>query len=127
MRRAGSWTQAKCLKIGNTVVPQRIQRKRSKGWRVPPNTIYVGRRLKWENPYWLGVTLQSRHGAHPNMTPEEALKLYRHAVPHLLEQSRGRLEVSELGGKNLMCWCELGKPCHADVLLELANSVDGKP
>lgn len=29
---------------------------------------------------------------------------------------------AELRGKNLACWCALDAPCHADVLLELANS-----
>lgn len=28
----------------------------------------------------------------------------------------------ELKGKNLMCWCPLGEPCHADILLQIANS-----
>ena len=27
----------------------------------------------------------------------------------------------ELRGKDLMCWCPLDRPCHADVLLEIAN------
>jgi hypothetical protein len=27
----------------------------------------------------------------------------------------------ELGGHNLACWCKPGTPCHADVLIELAN------
>lgn len=31
--------------------PQRIQRKREKGWKMPPNTIYVGRGSKWGNPF----------------------------------------------------------------------------
>lgn len=26
-----------------------------------------------------------------------------------------------LGGQNLACWCPLDQPCHADVLLEIAN------
>lgn len=30
--------------------------------------------------------------------------------------------VKELRGKNLACWCKNGEPCHADVLLELANA-----
>lgn len=33
--------------------------------------------------------------------------------------SKERLSV--LRGKNLACWCKVGDPCHADVLLELAN------
>ena len=28
---------------------------------------------------------------------------------------------AELRGKNLACFCPLDQPCHADVLLELAN------
>ena len=27
-----------------------------------------------------------------------------------------------LAGKNLACWCPLDQPCHADVLLKIANS-----
>lgn len=31
-------------------------------------------------------------------------------------------EISaELAGKDLMCWCAEGQPCHADVLIEIAN------
>jgi len=33
-----------------------------------------------------------------------------------------RAEIREaLRGKNLGCWCKPGTPCHADVLLEVAN------
>ena len=31
--------------------PRRVQRKRYKGWRLPPNTVYVGRGSKWGNPF----------------------------------------------------------------------------
>ncbi len=27
----------------------------------------------------------------------------------------------ELAGRDLACWCPLDGPCHADVLLEVAN------
>lgn len=30
----------------------------------------------------------------------------------------------DLKGKNLACWCKPGDPCHADVLLEIANGPD---
>lgn len=36
--------------------PQRIQRKRTKGWRMPDNTVYVGRGSKWGNPFKVGDT-----------------------------------------------------------------------
>ncbi|KMS57958.1 hypothetical protein V473_07255 [Sphingobium cupriresistens LL01] len=31
-------------------------------------------------------------------------------------------EIANLRGKNLACWCPLDQPCHADVLLEIANA-----
>lgn len=35
-------------------------------------------------------------------------------------------KLLQLRGKNLACWCPIGAPCHADVLLELANApIDG--
>lgn len=36
-------------------IPQRVQRRRTKGWRMPDNTIYVGRGSKWGNPYTLEI------------------------------------------------------------------------
>jgi hypothetical protein len=30
-------------------------------------------------------------------------------------------DLVQLRGKNLACYCRIGQPCHADVLLELAN------
>ncbi|QOT15911.1 DUF4326 domain-containing protein [Paenarthrobacter sp. YJN-5] len=114
--------------------PQRIQRKRTKGWRMPENTVYVGRGSKWGNPFAVGsdfiiserfgygtaqlLTLSSLH-------PDDAVTLYglwianhhRADGPH---PHRG-MARDELAGKNLACWCPLDQPCHADVLLELAN------
>lgn len=29
--------------------------------------------------------------------------------------------AKDLRGHNLACWCKPGTPCHADVLLEIAN------
>ena len=37
-----------------TARPMRIQRRRIKGWRMPENTVYVGARSKWENPFRAG-------------------------------------------------------------------------
>jgi len=33
------------------MTPQRIQRTRTKGWRMPPNTVYIGRPSKWGSPF----------------------------------------------------------------------------
>lgn len=88
--------------------PRRIQRKRTKGWRMPPNTVYVGRGTAWGNPYTV-----AKHGR------KEAVTLYA----AIFNDGRGLLRMRrELRGKNLACFCPLDQPCHADVLLELANA-----
>ncbi len=98
--------------------PKRIQRKRTKGWKMPPNTVYVGRPTKWGNPYREGQLNALR-----TITRQEAVEWYRRFVKaNQQSDQRFRLPLSELLGKHLACWCPLDQPCHADVLLEIANS-----
>lgn len=88
---------------------KRIQRQRTRGWRMPENTVYVGRPTRWGNPYRIG-----RQGG-----AAECVRAYRswlRTMPILLQDIR-----TQLRGKNLACWCPLDQPCHADVLIELAN------
>lgn len=115
------------------MTPKRIQRKRVKGWKMPSNTKSVTRPGKWGNPFkvvkfggcyrvWSAI-----HGAFvglrefggkvydPRLAAKEAVRLYREGLPF------STLDVSELRGYNLACFCKEGDPCHADVLLELAN------
>ena len=90
-------------------MPSRIQVKRKKGFRLPSGTVYVGRPTKWGNPFRPG----------PGVTPAQAVAKYRgyvRARPELM------MALSELAGKNLACWCKLDQPCHADILLKLANA-----
>ncbi len=84
--------------------PQRIQLKRAKGWKMPPNTVKVSRPGKWGNPF----TFANSGSVHP------AIRFACEVAP--------LLDVTPLRGKNLACFCSLDRPCHADVLLELANS-----
>ena len=39
--------------------PKRIQRSRSKGWKMPANAIYDGRPTVWGNPYVVGSELMN--------------------------------------------------------------------
>lgn len=80
---------------------KRVQRSRRKGARMPKDVVYVGRPGKWGNPY----------------TTADAIRLYSRYV--VQEIFHGRLDIAELRGKSLACWCPLDQPCHADVLLEL--------
>jgi hypothetical protein len=97
--------------------PKRIQRRRTKGWRMPPNTVYVGRPTAWRNPFAIGSWWPLVPG-HFVRDAAHAVELFRDDyVPWFTRH----VDLEPLRGKDLACWCPLDGPCHADVLLELAN------
>lgn len=117
---------------------------------MPANTIYVGRPTLYGNPFrpYLAeccghwdvvddneVTYLVDHGRtherdYPLTTKAEAtrkaVELYDAELTYWFG---GRMQwdpvlieaVRKLRGHNLACWCPLDQPCHADVLLEIAN------
>lgn len=107
-------------------MPERIQRKRTKGWMMPPNTVCVTRPGRWGNPFKVGVMKfyvndddpGDRLVIHPS-TIDECVAAFRWLVS---QKNRADVIRKELRGKNLACFCPLDQPCHADVLLEIANS-----
>ena len=108
--------------------PIRIQRKRTKGWRMPEDTVYVGRPSRWGNPFYAAIPRysMSRVGTTPQERREVAVSKFRSMLAHRADRSaRGYpADLGSLRGMNLACWCSLDQPCHADVLLELANAPD---
>lgn len=103
--------------------PLRIQLSRKKGWRLPPNTVSVARPGDWGNPFRVGHVNQ-RTGVLVR-DPAHAVELYRKAFyesdDEIWNQVMRESAKEYLRGKNLACWCPLGEPCHADVLLDIAN------
>ncbi|MFD4921185.1 DUF4326 domain-containing protein [Streptomyces goshikiensis] len=120
-------------------MPNRIQRRRTKGWRAPANTKYVGRGTRWGNPWviaetrthwqvnWVGprevrppaglkttVVADDLRDAHALAV--ELYEVWLHHQPRLIEAVR-----VELNGCDLMCWCPDAYPCHADVLIDVAS------
>ena len=96
--------------------PKRIQRKRTKGWRMPEGAVYVGRPTRWGNPWQVDptrATIPARNQYRSTAT--ECVRLFRDLV------EVQEWDLSALHGRDLACWCPLDQPCHADVLLELAN------
>jgi len=95
---------------------KRIQRRRTKGWRMPPNCVYVGRPTKFGNPF--GDAIAFRY-----WLEQDPSQHFIGSVLYGLNDRRKALldGLPSLRGKRLACWCPLGQPCHADVLLELAN------
>lgn len=108
--------------------PRRVQLSRAKGWRMPPNTVKVDRTTRWGNPF----VVVNHFPGHWDVLPPgrlyapETFYGRREALTRAVERFRTEaaaiLDLEPLRGKNLACWCALDQPCHADVLLELANA-----
>ena len=111
--------------------PRRIQRKRTKNWKMPKNAVYVGRPGKWGNPFY-------RLKDNPDMEVDRGfiVAVYKmwlngQLVPGLAAIFEGGDDLptpparetiqKQFKGKNLACWCPLKDDCHADVLLSIAN------
>ena len=113
--------------------PVRVQRKRTKGWRKPDNTVNVTRPGKWGNPFDLQTEenklYMERKPRGLSRSKKEIAEVESQArinVVDLFKSSRTAahkaLIKQELKGKNLMCWCKEGEYCHGDILLQIANS-----
>ena len=94
--------------------PNRIQMSRRKGWRIPANTVYVGRPGKFGNPFPV-----------KQIGRDEAIQRYEEWIQKPEQKALFDSAKSTLRGKNLGCWCRPRLPCHADVLLRLVNDASG--
>ena len=114
--------------------PQRIQRKRTKGWRMPEGAVYVGRPTVYGNPFRVGVPFCGPIIRQAN-TPAEAVFFFRAWIaldtlpPQFYDRElivahvhlKAALERGDLTDKDLVCWCPPFQDCHADVLLRVAR------
>lgn len=103
--------------------PIRLQRKRTKGFKLVSHNglenIMVGRPSKYGNPYQIGKKYQGFLVENN----KDAVDLFEIMWLEAKQEDIQKLK-EELKGKNLVCWCDLDKPCHADILLEIANKED---
>lgn len=72
---------------------------------APKGSVYIGRGSPWGNPYVIG-----KHG-----TRDEVIDRY-------IAEVLPNLDVSELKGKNLVCFCKPAR-CHGDYLSAKANEL----
>lgn len=114
-------------------MPKRIQLSRRKGWRLADhsdNVVIVDRRSKWGNPYCVVGPVRGKWYIEQNYLAEaeydkkqeavrDAVIMYRQWLREMV--AFGKLDITELTGRDIACWCDLNAPCHGDVLLELAN------
>jgi hypothetical protein len=130
--------------------PKRIQLRRTKGWRKPEGAVVVSRPSKWGNPFRISRSGGTVYG--PNWTQArdnwgqqrnlaeyalyisgggegwngvaESVRIFRGLITVRMRDEPDRFTgwIARLRGRDLACWCPLDQPCHADVLLEVANS-----
>jgi hypothetical protein len=118
-------------------MPERVQMSRQHPWRAEhPDAVIVARPSKWGNPFQVGemVTINTmRDLSVIEMTRQMAVACYRDVMRTRLQRDPADMpedaawvqqwhdDLAALRGRDLACWCPLDQPCHADVLLELAN------
>src|SRR5450756_447272 len=131
--------------------PRRVQMSRQHPWRADnPGAVIVARPSRWGNPFRpVRTSWTLRHGRlveetwvvldnngvdYPAWEPGSRLSAVQRAVAlfewDLTAPIASSITVdeirAELAGRDLACWCPLDQPCHADVLLEIANAPEGE-
>jgi hypothetical protein len=96
--------------------PPRVINIRAVGKWPAPNCVYVGRTPRWGDTKWGNYQPKIRS----NATPAEHAAAGAAYRAWIVTQPDRMAELHELRGKDLACHCA-PLPCHADVLLELAN------
>ncbi len=114
--------------------PVRLQLSRAKGFNLQAASatangllaVNVARPSRWGNPWTADQYWDAGYSGSSIVAAQHCVDAYRawlcgerhwaHAAP-----AAAVPDLSHLRGRNLACWCKLGDPCHADVLLELAN------
>jgi hypothetical protein len=99
--------------------PRRIQLRRTRGWRKPLGAITVARPTRWGNPFTANGDRAQAVARYREWLA--AAGPARFAVGGRWYPHPTRADIEALRGLDLACWCPLDQPCHADVLLELAN------
>ena len=114
---------------------ERIQLSRAKGWRMPENAVNCARgpgRI-FGNPFTVADCREAGYRGTDEEVAARCVEAFRVWLGPMWrnnwqgpesEAARNKilLGLEGLRGKNLACWCKPGTPCHADVLLELANA-----
>lgn len=105
---------------------KRVQRRRTKGFKMPENCFYVGRPTKFGNPFlverfgrekaveWFRECIYNNVMCYAYLDELEASTAHNH-MKYISEN------IELLRGKDLSCFCSLQQNCHADVLLEYLN------
>lgn len=108
---------------------KRIQRKRTKGWRQPPNTRYCGRGTIHGNDNRIG---EINHNTGKPMTREETVQFFRTDIEKHIRIMGEDAFIKKyllplMKYENLSCFCPIDKPCHVDVWIEYLDRAEFTP
>jgi len=105
-------------------MPKRTQMTRQRPWRAEnPDAVIVARPSRWGNPYRIDEYRADFPDADVAELRRIAISDFEGMLAGKWGEERGDYPlVTELAGHDLACWCPLEQPCHADVLLGLANA-----
>lgn len=116
--------------------PRRVQLSRLKGWRMPPNTRSVARPGPFGNPFTVEDAREAGYVGSYTRLQIFVVRCFddwlrgdqQNWMGPESDAARAKIlaRLPELRGQNLACWCKPGTPCHADVLLRLANMPKGE-
>jgi hypothetical protein len=95
---------------------KRIQRKRTKNWKAPSGTVYVGRPTRWGNPFKVDSYTPNRTECIE--TFRDMLITRQHGTPLWFDDF---YLVPLKNKKYLSCWCKIGELCHADIWINFLN------
>lgn len=114
--------------------PIRLQLSRCKGFRLQEHSRFVNGlecevvtrpNSTFQNRWKIGT--RSNHLGRNVATKAEAVECFRLLSGWATDAYMRGYVRERLAGKNLACWCNPGDPCHADVLLEIANPTETQP
>ena len=121
-----------------TIAPVRLRLSRAKGFNLQAHSravngleaVKVDRSTEWGNPFRVGCSVSMRYPdgrrlslCDPIEDAEGAVAWFKSMWSVNIARHHGLIAnyFSVIRGKNLACWCAIDAPCHADVLLEIAN------
>jgi hypothetical protein len=113
-------------------MPERIQLRRTKGWRKPDGAVVVSRPTKWGNPFTIAAAIEAGWADDEEEAREVAVECFEDVIQYGRASvwwfSNGaeqidwiRRNVHTLQGSDLACWCRPDQACHGDVLIKYAN------
>lgn len=113
------------------MTPKRITLSRAKGRKMPSNTRVVTRSTVFGNPFKISDAREAGYKGTDAALAANCVRAFEEWLRGSSQDWMGSesdaaratilARLPELRGKNLACFCKPGQPCHADVLLELAN------